>query len=80
MQIWIVEWIYDDKGVTKIKTGKIKADSYDLAKRHAASTAPAKDFVLKLYPQSGDPFPGQVNYRARQMARQIDEVADGDEP
>ena len=78
MQIWIVEWIYDNDGVTKIKTGKIKADSYDLAKAHAAKTAPAKDFILKLHPQSDDQFLGQVSHRAKQMTGQVDKIADDD--
>ena len=80
IQIWIVEWIYDDDGVTKIKTGKIKAESYESAKHHAAQTAPARDFVLKLHLQSDDQFLGQVTHRARQMAGQVDEVTDDDDP
>ena len=80
MQIWIVEWIYDDNGVTKIKTGKIKAQSYDLARHHAAKTAPAKDFILKLHPQSDDQFLGHVSHRARQMAGQAHDITDNDDP
>ena len=78
MQFWIVEWIYDDNGAVKIKTGKIKAQSYESARHHAAQTAPARDFVLKLHPQSDDQFLGQVTHRAKQMAGQTDEVADDD--
>ena len=80
MQFWIVEWIYDDDGAVKIKTGRIKAQSYESARHHAAQTAPARDFVLKLHPQSDDQFLGQVTHRARQMAGQVDEIADADDP
>ncbi|MFH1803558.1 MAG: hypothetical protein ABID63_01560 [Pseudomonadota bacterium] len=80
MQVWIVEFIYDDAGVTRIRTAKVNAPDYDTARGFALGDAPAGDFVMSLYPQSDDQFLEQVTVRAHEMAgRTVSDVPDPDD-
>ncbi|OSQ48708.1 hypothetical protein [Thalassospira alkalitolerans] len=80
MQVWIVEYIYDDGGSVGIRTAKVNAPDYETARQFALGDAPAKDFVMSLHPESEDQFLGRPTIRARQMSGQVvNEVDDPDD-
>ncbi len=80
MQVWIVEYIYDDNGSVGIRTAKVTAPDYEAARQFALGDAPAVDFVMSLRPESEDQFLGRPSIRAREMTGQIDhDVPDPDD-
>ncbi|MCC9622822.1 hypothetical protein LPB41_14095 [Thalassospira sp. MA62] len=71
MQVWIVEYIYDDDGSAGIKTAKVRAPDYEAARQFAIGDAPAADFVMSLHPESEDQFLGTPGIRAREMTGKV---------
>ena len=60
LQVWIVEYIYDNDGSVGIKTAKVRAPDYEAARQFAIGDAPARDFVMSLHPESDEQFLGTV--------------------
>lgn len=80
MQVWIVEYIYDDEGSVGIKTAKVRAPDYETARQFALGDAPTKDFVMSLHPESEEQFLGTPGIRAREMTgKVVHEVPDPDD-
>ena len=80
MQVWIVEYIYDDNGSVGIRTAKVTAPDYKTARQFALGDAPAVDFVMSLHPESEDQFLGRPAIRAREMTGKVaHDVPDPDE-
>lgn len=71
MQVWIVEYIYDDDGSVRIKTAKVRAPDYETARQFAIGDAPGSDFVMSLHPESEDQFLGTPGIRAREMTGKV---------
>ncbi|WP_404426740.1 hypothetical protein [Thalassospira australica] len=71
MQVWIVEYIYDDDASVGIRTAKVTAPDYETARQFALGDAPAADFVMSLRPESEDQFLGRPTIRAREMTGQM---------
>tara|TARA_E500000318_G_scaffold76787_1_gene71488 strand:+ start:610 stop:999 length:390 start_codon:yes stop_codon:yes gene_type:complete len=71
LQVWIVEYIYDDDGSVGVKTSKVRAPDYETARQYALGSAPAKDFVMSLHPESEDQFLGTPGIRAREMTGKV---------
>ncbi|OSQ38065.1 hypothetical protein [Thalassospira mesophila] len=79
MQVWIVEYIYDDNGAARISTAIIRAEDYDAARQFAANTAPATDFVMSLRPQSDEQFLGRTVIQAHEMTgKMVSDLPDPD--
>lgn len=80
MQVWIVEYIYDDNGSVGVRTAKVTAPDYEMARYFALGDAPNVDFVMSLRPESDDQFLGRPAIRAREMTGQVvHDVPDPDE-
>ncbi len=80
LQVWIVEYIYDDDGAVRVKTAKVRGPDYETARQFAIGNAPAKDFVMSLHPESEDQFLGTPSIRAREMTgKTVHEVPDPDD-
>ncbi|WP_417843027.1 hypothetical protein [Thalassospira sp.] len=71
MQVWIVEYIYDDAGAVRINTTNVRAENYETARKYAAENAPAADFVMSLHPQSDEQFLGRTVIQAHEMTGKI---------
>lgn len=71
MQVWIVEYIYDDNGAVRITTTTVRASDYETARKFAADSAPATEFVMSLRPQSDDQFLGHTVIQAHEMTGKI---------
>ncbi|AUG52897.1 hypothetical protein [Thalassospira marina] len=71
MQVWIVEYIYDDNGAVRVSTANVRAEDYETARSFAAASAPAPDFVMSLRPQSEEQFLGRTVIQAHEMTGKI---------
>ena len=71
MQVWIVEYIYDDDGAVRVNTANIRAKDYETARSFAVANAPAPDFVMSVRPQSEEQFLGRTVIQAHEMTGKI---------
>lgn len=66
---WIAHYIYAaDDGNARTRTRKIKAVDHEAAVQVAASSPPAKDFVVSVYPESEDQYLGLVRDAAMRIS------------
>ena len=76
-QTWIASYVFAaEDGSTRSSTRLVTADDYDAAYAFAAETAPAKEFVLSLHPQTDEQELGRVGQRAR-LLKELREDEDG---
>lgn len=78
MQVWIVEYIFDNNGSVGVQTNKVRAPDYETARQFAIGGAPECDFVMSLRPESEEQFLGTPTIRAHEMSGKT--VADLPDP
>lgn len=75
MRRWNVQYVYkDETGKTRVSVSQVIAATADHARRRAAATAPAKEFVLSVQVESDDQALGSVRRQAMILAGKVSEV------